>query len=422
MPSYRLPLSQEELYGALYCGHGRAVQHLRAHGDAGLEEEFRDAFFFDYRYDPQLEESRAPWLCGMLAFVCEPKFYRDAVCRELRGMDSPLSWHAGQLCELAKQFAAEGDAGARAALEGALDRLGVGWEQLIDLDGAAALPRVYAAWDRSDSGCWTIMDAASDVVGREASMAILEAEARRSEAAARLLREVQTASEHARAPSKPLTLAEILLDIEAGRDLRCVSFGKFAAEEDREQIYQRLLREERPDQLNCLLRVFRNHQTPELHDRLFELATSSDKRVRTHARRALGQWQDERVHAFALELLAAQPVRGMEPSVLELFLRNFEPQDAARIEARLPRTSDDEHVEYVIAGNITKIAKAHEAPELTGCLLWAYEYSPAAFIRSWAVRELMRRDSLPEFLSQECLDDSYEETREMAGSGGDNSP
>jgi hypothetical protein len=419
MPSYRLPLSQDELFDALYLGHGRAVQHLRAYDDAGMEDELRDAFIFDYRYDPDLEASRTPWLRQMLAFVREPTLYRDTVCSELRGLDSPLSWHADQLCELAKQFAADGDVDARDALEGAVDRLGVGWEELIELGGAAALPRVYALWGRFEWWSWTLMDKAFEVVGREAAMAILAVEAQHSEPAAQLLREVQAPDEPRQGSSWPPTLAEILVNIEAGNSNRCIGFGMSASEEDRKELYQRLLREERPDQIQCLLKIFRNRRTPELHDRLFELASSSDDHIRKDARRALGQWQDERVHAFAQTLLNAQPARGMEASVMELFIRNFEDGDAACIEAGLPRTLDDEHAVFGIASDIVEIAESNETPALTGCLLWVYEYSPAACIRSWAVRELMRRGILPEFLRQECSDDSYAGTRALVGGGGD---
>jgi hypothetical protein len=416
MPSYRLPLSEAELYGALYNGHGRAVQHLRARGDAGLEDELRDAFTFDYRYDLQLEGSRADWLCGMFEYVRDPSSYEDAVCTALNELDHPLSWHTDQLCDLARRFASEGNAAARAALEGAVERVGVGWEQLIALDGADALPGVFALWGRFDWWSWTLMDAASAAIGRDAALGVLESEAQRSEAAARLLEEVNGSDDEDARSWVPKTLQKIEAEIEAGEYHGCIGFGMQASEEDRGQLFRWLLREQRPDQIHCLLRVFRNHKTPMLADRLFELADFPDERIREHSRRALGQWQDDRVRELALRTLDRQPPGELEKSVTELFVRNFRPEVAAVLESRLPHSSEDDHALYVIAGDICEIAKRNAAPELAGCLLWAYEYSPAAICRSLAVRELIRRNALPEDIWKECLDDSFAETRALAAS------
>ena len=420
MASYRLPLSQEELYSALSYGHGRAVQHLRAHGDAGLEEELRDAFIFDYRYDLQTHECRADWLYAMLPHVQNPAYYRNAVCGALNSLADPLSWHAEQLCELARRFASDGDANARKALDEAVERVGVGWRQILILDGAGALPYLITIREKLDGDVWDLMHGAERILGKESARTAFQAEAERSEEIQRAVAELESVENHPRSP--PITLEAVTANIEAGSHSLVMLFGRNASDEDLSFLWHWFLREQRPEQLLCLLWVFRLRRCPELADKLFDLARSADEDLRYHARVALGHWTTESVRDLGLELLNRSE-RIVERGVLDLFFRNFQPGDAARLEARLPtaptETQDEEYARHHITGDVIDITEANNTQELAGCLLWVYEYAACGVCRRAAVRELHRRGVLPQTILEECRDDAEPETRALVRGFGD---
>ena len=420
MPPYRLPLSADEFYDALEKGHGRAVQHLRAHGDHGMEEELRDAFVLDYRYDLQTHEVRAAWLCNMLAFVRDPALYRDAVTAALAALKDPLSWHVDHLCELERRFAKDGNSGARAALEAAVERIGVGWRELLLLEGAGVLPRLFAIWEKLDGDCWNLMSAAEEIVGPETAASILEAEVKHSTPAARLQAELQLLHNENTSPRAPVTIEWIKANIEAGSHQGVMMFGRTASDEDLTQLFQWLLRERRPDQIHCLLWVFRLRKPPDLADRLFELAVSHDERIRYHARVALGHWTAGRVRDLGLQILESQAPGVIEKGMLDLLIHNLQPGDASGIEGRLPRSPSESHeddmVVHDISEDLIQIAEANGAPELAGCLLWVYERTPCGVCQRSAVKELRRRDALPAYVLQECADDAEPETRALVAS------
>lgn len=65
-PSFVLPLTPPEFRIALWNGLGRTAMHLRAHGDAGVEEILLEALSEELAFDAQIEGSRAPWLRNLL--------------------------------------------------------------------------------------------------------------------------------------------------------------------------------------------------------------------------------------------------------------------------------------------------------------------------------------------------------------------
>lgn len=77
MPSE--PLSPEAFADALRKGLGRALMHLRDHGDAGVEPLLEKAVTHNLSYDPQADGARTHWLFELLLALPDASRYRRAI-------------------------------------------------------------------------------------------------------------------------------------------------------------------------------------------------------------------------------------------------------------------------------------------------------------------------------------------------------
>ncbi len=146
-----LLLTRDEFADALRKGKGRAVQHIRAHGDAGVEDLLLAACIHCQSHDPQSEGYRSDWLMGMLMMVPDPQPYYDAVLAAFP--ESTNARDAEQMAGMLVAMAEQGRSDARKALYDKFDRqeFKEDWMlslRLIGLDGVEGLLHVARAQGR----------------------------------------------------------------------------------------------------------------------------------------------------------------------------------------------------------------------------------------------------------------------------------
>jgi len=155
-----LPLSREGFADALRKGKGRAVQHLRAHGDAGVEDLLLEAATRSLGYDPQCEGTRGDWVMTMLSLCLNPAPYHHAVLEAFPAAQE--HYDISQLAEMLLQLARDGSQTARNALYDKFDRQELSSEWLLSheiialdgLDGLLHVARVLGRRLATDPDFW----------------------------------------------------------------------------------------------------------------------------------------------------------------------------------------------------------------------------------------------------------------------------
>jgi len=452
-----IPLTQEQFRDALRKGKGRALLHVREFGCGGLEEDILHACEQSIAYDTQIEGTRSGW---MYEIVTDAGLVEAAKSRVLAALDRPIVepyerfWDVAQLYCLAAAFAQDGHADARDAVYRKFDRkefpeVSYGGFALIMADGLTGFlhaagvvgDRIANEPDYWDGGeCEYLFDEACKHLGQETVTDALATAAEKNENCRAFHDAVQKhrddeqkykeEREEAKRqgkcwPSRKIPGAAVVLQaietsetIEApGYDyprMRLPGWGQTASEQDVQTVFEHLLTEHRPEQLQRLFQIFYMRTMPRVDDRILQLAHTGPAEVRDACLRALDRVTDKRVHQLGRELLSQN---SPPPEAIGLFRNNYEPQDHVLIESALPRPgngeqSDGDFINGIVL-DLNKIADK-AGPEFFNCLLWVYEHAPCAHCRESAVRRMVDLQIAPQAILRECLADSYEDTRKLA--------
>lgn len=413
------PLSRTEFADALRKGKGRVVQHVRTHGDAGVEDLLLEACLHCQSHDPQSEGYRSDWLMGMLAMLPDPQPYYDAVLAAFatttNGRDAQQM--AGMLAALAE----DGRPAARAALYEKFDRqeFPEDWMislRLIALDGLEGLLYVARVLGRrlgSDPDFWLdgyLSQVAREQLGAEAVDEALRVAAT-NDADIERFQTAEAATEQLSArDERPYRLADFLRELDERNKKPGIiahRFSRSASGDELNALLELIERESDSDRLATMLAVFRQRADPPGGpERILPFARSPNAAVRRAAIAVLAKFADARVVELSVELLAAGKLEGL--SLLE---RSFVTGQFGQVRSLLPVAADDDAAHRIVL-DIIGICGPQLDSEAAGCLLWVYERSPCSFCRQSAVNDLIKLGRLPETLATECLDDCMSEVRE----------
>lgn len=409
---------------ALAKGLGRALRWA-ATGKLGVDLLLK-ACLHDLRYDWQIEPSRSPWLweiicaCDAADRLCDPIF--EAFTR----LSEPS---AGQLCGLARHFAATGHDEFRVRLYEvvrtkpfpAMDWIGE--DDVVSLDGQAGFEFVAGVrGERLDLEPWdwphtAVMRNAIERWGREPTLRLLGTstvpgtrrflEAWPGEPTGPATDGRNSHRERMRAiPATDVLSA-------AGNPDRCIWFrgwGMNAEDDDLRAVLHAVRREGDPHRLARLLRVFVGRPLPEFDVRILELARHGDPDVRTAATRSLEPNAHPAIRDFGMELLA-DPNRAAD--AIALFVRNYAPGDEARLRTALPSVpGDDVHLALM---NAEKMLDANSEADPLPLGTYAYRHTPCSHCRESVAELLHRRNVMPHWMRDELRFDSYEDGRKLAG-------
>lgn len=428
-------LSINDFEKAFRRGLGRAYTHIKKNGDNGVKDVILHHCLKNPCYDPQSEPLRAPWLMSVIDLCGEPEFYTDAIIEALSKTDD--HWDICQLYDLCLILSKRGNKTAEKAIYNRFDKQEfnesyLGGEHIVELNGLEGLlyvARVLGKRMLEDEDYWdgaSIYSLACETHNKKTVDQLLTESALTDLAIAEFLKDVarfhntdspqsdtnlnETIRERAR---KALPMSLILSDVEEGKEHRSrfMRFGKYATEEEINIFYNKLLAEEREEQLISYLWVFRRRELPALDDKLFGLTKSENKEIVSSAISALVHTTHPRIRKLAIELHDSEDNELFIPAI-ELFLNNYQNGDHRYIEKALIE-SDDTELLHNICFDILDVFEENSEKEMQTCLLWVYENTPCVNCRERAVKLLAKNNILPEGIRLECQFDCSEDTRNV---------
>jgi hypothetical protein len=196
--------------------------------------------------------------------------------------------------------------------------------------------------------------------------------------------------------------------------VRYMRFGWAATQEELEILYSYLLSETDNDVIWRLLRVFTRVPLPGLDDRLFQLATSSDLKIKSQTIHALSHTRDEKVHTLGRAMLLKRPLRISDFDSIELFINNYEHEDSKLIISALNRIHPHGNNAFSISYDIRDLCEKNRDVGLTGALIWAYEYTTSSNCRFQIVKLLDSLGELKGRILYECQFDAEEDIVQLA--------
>jgi hypothetical protein len=434
-----MKLSKEEFATALKKGLGRSQIYITNYKLDDVADLVLAACLHNQNYDPQCESSRATWLFQMFADSPDYPQFRDAIFHHLPTEED--TWDAQQLCKLVHKMAVNGDIEAETTLRNYVlnkasncapdDWLGADeWVELKGIEGIVELARIYGERLISDSSDRPYdLLFCNDETGRGHRATLLQY-AQTDTAIAIYLGyleeqgvcqtvdpEVAKQNRRERIRDK-YTLTKILNDAKNGvGDFPgyYVTFGRYALPEELETVYSYLLSESEDVVRTRLLWVFRRTPMPQLSDSFFTWAVSENEELRGASIAALAQVSDLRVHNLARLKAKNRELLGADSEALDLFLHNYQNEDARLIMQALASVNLETEEDYHSLGySLIKLAEKQDAVELSDALKWAYENTPCTNCRHRIVILLDRFQQLNETLLHECLYDANEDIKQLA--------
>lgn len=417
------------LEDALPKGLGRALlwakKGLWRHKDLLLH-----ACLHDLRYDRQCEESRGPWLWQLLEATGTTDEFRDAIFESLTTIDDGLAGQ--QRCELAVFYGRRGDDRFRQKLREIAVRKPdptcpwLAEQELLDLEGEAGFLLIAQhrgaslaarGWDWDDR---SFVAEAMAKLGEATVLELLAREAQTSSAMKRLhdgwlaaqVEDARPQIESHAERMRNISLSTVIDIAEAKQRQAGLlrGWGKHAQDADLDVIRDRLFNTQDPATLAHYLWIFSNRPLREFDVRFLDLLDHADEQVRFRAFAAIGMNAHPAIRQFALDHLHDRIV---EDNFLELFIRNFEPGDEARILHALPMPADidQRHAMLMDLCHILENNPQSKCAELAEII---YFWTPCGNCRYNAVKRLIERQVAPPWLIEECCHDAMEDIRQLA--------
>jgi len=455
-------LTREEFQDALKKGLGRAVQHVRNSPPEAVREDLAHACtqYLGMNLQDELG-GRVPWLFRMIEVTGEFDFYRQKVIEAIEQMpDNPDDAETfNELFGLLAEFAARGDSEILEIMRRRFDSACVlyepnfGFDDLYRLDGFDALLRLLRReWKRICDDEELVADdyeirIAEEDLGKDAVQAALD-EAARGDESVRLYLERMNRQQRAlkaeRAARKrikkekvaPPSLRELIDDQEndwpteaewtnesfraafLSRRNQFLHIGRSYAKptpEELEYALQKLLETTDPGWQFCLLGIFVKETMPRLEPRLLSLLDSPLQTLQWGAEQAISRVADSAVREKGLELIAKGPEFQDWHLGIGLLEKNFQSGDELILLEKLESISPDVDIHdlHTVGMTILDLAAANPEAPLEPHLLWIYEKTYCPHCRCRSVEYMIQRHIAPQHLLEECLDDSYQYTREL---------
>ena len=188
----------------------------------------------------------------------------------------------------------------------------------------------------------------------------------------------------------------------------CHSFSMHASEADFLSLAQAVLREENETVKALLLKGFWRKPFPLGITPLLEYARSENEMLSENAMTCLEEFKDKRIHDLAVHLLNT---KGLNSSALSLLKKNYRKADDKLIQTLVMKSSG---VTHDVQSDIRDIYTCHCSADALPVLLRVYRKGDCTYCRYGVVKAMRNCGILPDDILEECLYDSYEDTRKLA--------
>ncbi|MDR0917138.1 MAG: hypothetical protein LBN02_08155 [Oscillospiraceae bacterium] len=185
-------------------------------------------------------------------------------------------------------------------------------------------------------------------------------------------------------------------------------FMKNASEDEIAELARTALAEEDETIKALLLSMFRRKPFPLDIAPLLQYARSDNELLSETSINLLESFSDARIHDLAVELLGT---KGLSSQALGLLKENYRKSDDALINALIAKAAI---IPHHVQMDICDIYRHHRSKDAFPALLRVYQRGECAFCRHGAVEAMHHCGVLPDEILNECLYDSYDDTRKYA--------
>lgn len=437
-------ISKQEFRRLMYCGHGRCFTAMEQGDPAKYREIILHGCLHDLSYDMQCEGSRGIYMYNLTQYFSDADSFAKAAADKFRSLPILADvWLIQHFCDFLTEFAVDGNADARSALEekyaqlyAALARtrrsrkrdclmesygyLCITLTQLCGMERflqiAGDIGQCFLK-DTADANCglaW-FLHCAKDEFGEEVLLSALQSAADAPEIARFL--EILTYEHPQRSHShlEPLS-AEEIIQLAQTEQLRPVHRRRFTLADNAEkrQLAAYAVSEQNPAIRARLWRMFDSHQNPFplSPDPLLSDAVSEHESLRQAARNALTYLQNHSVRRFAKSILCQHP---QDPDGLLMLIANYQPEDADELLAALKDLKIGKNEQSGWHGIVTAILDhADSLPQES--LRFIYEKSRCSCCRESALERMQNNHMITAEIAWECAYDSNPDIRKAYGS------
>jgi len=188
----------------------------------------------------------------------------------------------------------------------------------------------------------------------------------------------------------------------------CRMFSTHASEADFLLLANTALREEDATVKAFLLTVFQSNSFPLEITPLLEYAQSDNEHLSGVAINILEKYKDKRIHDLAIKLLEA---KGLDSPALDLLKQNYRKSDDGVIQALIMKSSD---ISHEVQRGIRGIYSRHRSTDAFRILHKVYLKGECSYCRYGIVQAMRHCGVLSGKILNECVYDSYEDTRRLA--------
>jgi hypothetical protein len=428
-------LEVSEFQHALHRGLGRAILHLQKHDSTPYRDVILQACLKNTTYDRQVEGGKSVYMTHIIELTGDKEFYRHQILDAARkiGKDTD-SYNREHVLDLVQSFAHEGDMEARQIIYDAFannptsdDEWGA--YRIIELDeleGFLFVAETFGQRVVVEPDAYPfdfLLSVFEEIVGKEVATDKLNLERQNRPHVDVYLKAMETvrAKQQKRRTLKPkarIPYAEIKQNIEMNVSTYYQAWGNNTDSESLIQAASDLidiLKQDDIIRLRKYLRIFWHRAFPLDVTPILKLVDYQDEGINypslpVSALNVLGEISHPSVRELALKLIAENRFTGR---AVELLNRNFEADDWQRLEEITKRDLDKEDY-HSLEMSVREVFREHSTQEATQTLLNLYENGICSHCRYDTVASLHSIDALPTAIREECLYDSYEDTRELA--------
>ncbi len=410
---------------AVHLGLGRAIRFAQEHDVRQFREIILDACLHCYAVDVQSEGTRAPFMLELVESTRERDFYCDAVLKGLAGAGDDSS--GLQRFNFATYLAMDGDLRAK---EHIYQHFAPGprWGEdigvnLVRLDGgegflvaARAIGRLLVTGQKTADDGW-LWHVAQETLGSPEAKAALEVESQSDPDLAAYLASVSAKKTGGSTLSKLVGLSypELCEELPGSRPIQLQWRARKAEAGDIEAAARGLMAATAPSEQIQHLQFFAETPFPGIPSQLIRWSSGGDEQLARAATIALTNVPGPAIRELAFQLVQEQrPSRG---TAIRLLARNYEVGDEATALSWFLGERDPDTIHEMGMGLRDFRDMNLDPARETQILLALYEHGSCSFCRGTAVHRLIEMESLPAAIRDECLLDTNEDIRELAGAG-----
>lgn len=429
-------LTKTQFKEAFKRGQGNSFIELR---DSNCREKYKDIVLWSCLrntcYDMQCEGGRGIFLYNAICLFEDRSFFEEAIIQKFmqKNLDT---WLFDQLCELLYLFSVDGSIRARESLYQKYNTLlgllshrtnrkekeHLEWlcVWLTSLDGFPAFRRIvkqlgeYSLRKRDTIDMDWFYSNAKNKFGDNRVDTYLQKNALKSDYVKAFLNSISHSMIQTRQGIDSPTLEELII---ASREKRsrglALRFAKIATEDDLIKLAKYSIEETNLEIKLELLWTFRKVRFPMNEQFVFELAEGDNQSIRDVAFEMMQHLPSDMIHDYTINLIKQKKELA---NALSLLCSCYKSEDESILLEGIQSltVSYEDGAWHGVFMDVEKILDNRSVKINPSVFIYIYRQTLCSFCRHTLIHKMSKRKILPQEILEECLHDSYEDTRKFA--------